>query len=102
MNMKAVNIDWDVDYDEVYEKLDEMTVSNAAKVLELPEQTYANMSTSERHDYAYDKFRHSPGSLYDFMELPEEVVLPKEIVEEDAADYLSDTYGYCINSLSIK
>ena len=33
--------------------------------------------------------------------LPTELELPDEITEETAADYLSDRYGWCINSLDV-
>lgn len=101
--LKISNIDWDIDMDEVNEKLDEMTVEKAAKALEVPADKYANMTTSERHDYAYDVFRHCPGRLYEFLELPESLELSDEYdKDQDVVDYLSDKYGYCINSLSIE
>ena len=30
--------------------------------------------------------------------LPSEVKIPEDIPEDRVADYLSDTYGYCVNS----
>ena len=43
------------------------------------------------------------------MELPEEVKIPIEVVFDDengncsvVADYLSDTYGFCVISLTIE
>lgn len=99
--IKATNIDWDVDMDEVYEKLDELSAAEAAEALEIQVDTYANMTTTERHDYAYTVFRHRPGLMYDFLSLPEEVEITEEMEEDDVVDYLSDKYGYCINFLSI-
>ena len=98
----AYNIDWDVDMDEVYEVLDEMTCGLAAKALGLSKARYSNMTTGERHDYATDVFRHCPAQLDEFLGLPDEVMLPDDVEEEDAADWLSDTYGYCINGLDIR
>ena len=101
--LKVTNINWDIDMDEVYEKLDEMTAEKAAKVLEVPADKYANMTSSERHDYAYDVFRHCPGRLYEFLELPESLELSDEYdKDQDVVDYLSDKYGYCIKSLSVE
>lgn len=100
--MKALNINWEIDFDEIYEKLDEMTVKNAAKALELPEERYANMTTEERHDYAYDYFRHRIKAMEEFVGLPDEVEIPKEITsEEDITDYLSDEFGYLINGYEL-
>ena len=103
--MKAYNINWSIDYDEVYEKLDDMTVDKAAAALEIPKGRYANMSTEERHDYAYDFFRHDPGALDEFLELPSEVEIPKDIedLSDDnvITDWLSDTFGYCIEGYDL-
>ena len=82
--------------DEVYEKLDEMTAEKAAEALDISCERYANMTTNERHAYAYDRFHHHFADLYDFLGLPEEVEIPKELTdEEDISDWLSDEYGYC-------
>ena len=99
--MKAVKIEWDIDMDEVYEILDDMTIEKAAAAINISERKYANMTTAERHDHAYDFFRHCPGALYDFFCLNEEEDIPENVNEEDVADYLSDKYGFCINSLQI-
>lgn len=94
--MVAINIQWDVDYDEVYEVLDEMTCEKASEKLGISKERYANMATGERHDYAYNVFRHSPAMLDDFFDLPDEIEIPEEIVdEEDVSDWLSDEYGFC-------
>lgn len=100
--MKAIKIEWNIDMDEVYEKLDGMTSEKASEVLGIPLNTYCNMTTSEKHDYAYDTFHHNLGMLYDFMGLPEEVELPETLKEaEDITYWLSDTYGFCIDTYDI-
>ena len=101
--MKASNIEWDIDMDEVYEKFDEVTYEKAAKELGIPAERYANMHTNERHDLIYDTYHHSPGQLYDFLGLPDEVEIPAEIGtdEEDIANWLSDEYGYCHEGFSL-
>lgn len=38
----------------------------------------------------------------DVEDLPEEVEVPSEIEEEDIADWLSDEYGYCVESFSVE
>lgn len=99
-NVWACDIDWDIDMDEVYEKLDDMNPRAASIALEIPYAHYSRMTTSERDGYAYDKFRHCPAELDKFLELPEKVKIPDTVFAEgdDAiTDWLSDTYGYCIN-----
>jgi hypothetical protein len=96
IKMKIANIQWDIDMEEVYERLDDMTVEAAAEALEIPVKTYANMTTEERHDYAYDKFHHCPAELEEFVGLPLEIEIPEELTDdEDISDWLSDEYGYC-------
>lgn len=94
--MKATNIKWDIDIEEAYELLDNMTAEQAAKALEIPKDMYANMTTEERHDYAYDAFHHNRVSLEEFVGLPDEVEIPEGLTDdEDISDWLSDEYGYC-------
>ena len=94
--MKA-KIEWDFDIEDILEKLDSMTAENAAEALEIPYQEYANMSTSEVHDYAYDVFEHSQAIAMEFLGLPEEVEIPDSVGndEDDISDWLSDEYGFC-------
>lgn len=104
----AVNIDWDVDMDEVFETLDTMTTEQAAEALGVPKETYSNMHTEERHDYAYDVFHHRPAMLDEFLGLPDKVEIPEEFGIDstqadcsDVTDWLSDEYGYCINGYDV-
>ena len=94
--LKATEIQWDFDMDDIYERIDEMKPTEAAESLGIPFDHYERMTTEERHDYAYDAFRHCPGMLDDFMGLPYEIEIPKELTDtEDISDWLSDTYGFC-------
>lgn len=95
--MKIVyNIKWNIDFDEVYEELDKLSAVKAAAVLGLPEHTYSNMTTEERHDYAYSKFHHSIAELEEFLGLPNRITVPEYLANsEEISDWLSDKYGYC-------
>ena len=96
MKVTAKNIQWDIDFDEVYEKLDEMTYENAASAMGISAERYANMTTEERHDLAYDLFHHSPGELDEFMGLPDEIEIPNGLTDdEDISEWLSEMYGFC-------
>lgn len=109
----AYDIDWDVDMDEVYECLENMTIENAARTLGLSQDKYLSMSADELHAFAEDKFRHCPGALDDFLGLPSMVELPGAVCPEDdscfdtfdwsdATDWLADKYGYCINGYNVR
>lgn len=97
--MVIKNIEWDVDIDDGIQKILDMLHEDAAEILGVPKNTFANMTTSEREAYAYDVFRHSPDVLYEAMGLPEEVVLPEneeEWTNDRINDYLADHYSYCV------
>ena len=93
--MKAKNIQWDINMSDILDVLDEITAKNAAKALEIPYDTYANMTTEERHDYAYDFFRRYPAAKNELMDLPNDVEIPSTVPQHDIADWLSDSYGFC-------
>lgn len=99
--LRAVNIKWDIDIEDVIEKLDNMTAENAAEALDIPYQEYVNMSTSEIHDYAYDVFERSQSIIADIMGLPEEVDIPEDVDEEDIEDYISDEVGYTFSEYEL-
>ena len=91
--MKASDIIWDIDPEDIYAKLDEMNVYNAAEALGIPTITYSNMTTEERHAYADELSRFEKE---EFMGLPDEVDLPDGMTDEDdISDWLSDEFGYC-------
>lgn len=50
-------------------------------------------------DVSSDKY--SEDELNDYLGLPVEVELPDNIDPNDAADWLSDEYGFCIRSFSM-
>ena len=101
--LKATEIQWDFDMDEVYEVLDEMKPADAAESLGIPADRYARMTTEERHDYAYDVFHHCPGLLDEFMGLPDTIDIPEILTDpEDISDWLSDEFGFCHRGFQLK
>ena len=76
--MRISNIIWDVDMDDVYENLDEMTAEKAAEALGISPKRYANMRTDERHDYAYEVFHGHDAAIGEFMGLPTETDVPDD------------------------
>ena len=99
----AYNILWDVDMESIMDAFDSMTVEEASAELGIPTSHYSNMTTEERHDFIYDRYHHHSADKAEFMELPNEVYLPKELVwEDDISDYLSDEYGYCHEGFNLR
>lgn len=92
--MIATNIEWDIDIDEVIEKVSNTEIGKLKQYVPL----VSEVNTVET---CLDYFRHAPGALYDFLCLPESEDIDYGIAEEDVADYLSNYYGYCIKSLKI-
>ena len=101
--LTITDIEWDIDIDETLDKLDNMSSDKAAEYLGVPKETYANMTTSERHDYAYDVWHHNRKSLSEFVGAPNEVTLPTTRIwdEDSISDYLSDEYGWSCEGFRI-
>ena len=103
--LKAINIKWDVDMYDIYDRLDDMTAEEAAESLGISKRIYANMTTSERHDLAYETFYGYDNLVAEFMDLPTEVEIPEDLAKkyeenedgyaEDISDWLSDEYEFC-------
>lgn len=68
-----------------------------------PYEAYANMSTDERHDYAYDCFHHNACDKAEFMGIPEEIQVPTGFIDdEEISEWLSNEYGYCHEEFNLK
>lgn len=108
MDVWATNIEWDIDMDEVYEIMDEMEPEEVAKLISYDVNGLESLSQEDRDDRIRDYFHHCPGELYDFLGLKEEVRIPAKVVQDvderhyDYVDWLSDTFGYCVNSFNIQ
>lgn len=111
--MKAINILWDVDIEDVLELFDNMSCSEVAEALEINENVVANMTTSEINDYAYELFK-TPESRAEILNLPTSVEILDEIAtdpdyEDDKeglydyiSDWLSDTYNFCHSGFQVE
>lgn len=101
----ASDIEWDIDMDEIYEKMDEIAIDKAAEILGISAVRYGNMTPSEQHDLIYDTIHHNRKSMFmaeELFDLPEEIVLPDELKDtDDITDYISDTYGFCIEGYTL-
>ena len=103
------NIQWDIDFNDALERLDEMTDEKAAETLNVRTEEYRKLSEDERHDCAWDLWQHTPAALHAFMGLPDSVDVPEELLKtndrqsrDDAiSDWLSDEYGFCHNGFTL-
>ena len=96
--MKAINIKWDIDEEDVLDTLENLTATNAADALNISEKVYSNMNTQERKDYALSVFDKCPEEITEnLLGLPDETEIPDNIADDEDAisDWLSDTYGFC-------
>ncbi len=102
----VTDIFWDYDISELMDLLEDISEEKAAHGMELPLETYKNMTYEERLDYLQDMLRHNEVSDYmlsEVLNMPSTVVIPKEVVKEAIecqddeiiSDWLSDEYGYC-------
>lgn len=100
--MKAFNIDWVIDFEEVYELFDRMDDKQAAEELGLSEKDYIKLFKEDRDSLIYEKYRKRQGELEQLVGLPNEVELPAEITtDEEATEWLSTEYGYFINGYEL-
>ena len=107
-NMKKAmvkGIKWNIDMEEIIEKLDDMSIEKAANALDVPVNHFRKFKKSEYYDYAYDFFNHSSDSnnmKAEFMGIPLEAVIPNELADEfektgndeNINDYLSDEFEF--------
>jgi hypothetical protein len=98
-------IKWNIDMEEIIEKLDDMSIEKAANALDVPVNHFKKLSKSEQHDYAYNFFNHGLNSdimKTEFMGIPLEAVIPNELAnefektgnDENINDYLSDEFEF--------
>jgi hypothetical protein len=98
-------IKWNIGMEEIMEKLDDMSIEEAANALDVPVNYFKKLSESEQHDYAYDFFNHrldSNAMKAEFMGIPLEAVIPNELADEfektgndeNINDYLSDEFEF--------
>lgn len=92
---KATHIEWDVDIDDALAHLTKIPLQEAAAILNIPKEKYANMTAEERDSFASNVFRQSPVALYKCVGLPLEILIPEDMEAEDVISiWLSNTYGY--------
>ncbi len=95
--MKVTNIVWDIDMEDIYRKLDSMRYEEAAEALGISSDYYANMTTSERHDYAYGLFHENPEDFAEYMGLPDEAEVSDHV---DIEAWLCMEYEWCVKGFS--
>ena len=111
--MKAKNIKWDVDTEDILAEVDNMSIEKIANIVGVSEDYFDSMTEEEQHDYILDYMHHTPtsyaGFLEDFFNLPQEVEIPENLAKqydkdnfaEDISDWLSDTYEFCHGGFEI-
>lgn len=98
----AVNIDWDIDLDEAIEKLQSLSLKSQAELFGCRDW-YLKATPEQRTGMAESYFNHCPAFVEELMGLPDEVEIPEELTEdEDITNWLSDTYGFCINGWDLE
>ena len=105
----AYEIDWDIDKEEIIEKISELSDEEAAQILGIAIERFIKMSKEDIKDSFMSKFHRQPGALDDLFGLPQEIKIPTSfnIESEDddmseVTEWISDEYGYCINGYQVK
>ena len=100
--MRAINIDWDVSLEEIFEFFDCISLERASKIIEVPLSQWSNMTESEQNDYIADAIHHCPNIVYEWLNIPDTVELPKGFFDDDEiTEYLSDEYGWFVKGYNL-
>lgn len=101
--MRAVNIEWDIDLNDVLDTLENIGIYRAAEVLAIPAVAYAQMNWEERKGAVKRIYDEDISWFNNLMNLPNEVDIDDGEVETEAeaADLLCEEYGFCVRSLNI-
>lgn len=98
----ATNIQWVIDPEQAFEKLDEMKPEQAAECIQVSLEQYNTMSIKECHERAQFCWHHNFTDLEEFMGLPDSVEIPSGLeTEEDITEYLCWEYGTFFEGYSI-
>lgn len=105
---KATNINWEESDDEIDELIDEI-IDGKYTDEEMMDMFGITAQDEDAADTIRDVFHHNPGLLDEILELPDTVILPKEIWEcaiEDGhcqaiTDFLAEEYGTCMNGYDL-
>ncbi len=93
--MKATNIKWDVDEQDLTEEvLDYATKKEIAELLGTETHEIHNMNKDDLYELVRDAFHRDCNLMYEYLSLPTTVDVPKSVTEEDVADWLSNEYEY--------
>ena len=100
--MKAINIDWDTDEQDVAEEvLDYASQKEIADLLKVDEKEIANINRDDLYDLIRDTFHHRPGLMDDYLGLPSSVEIPEDVEKNEIADWLTYTYEYCVRNFEL-
>lgn len=99
--MLISNIDWDVTMDEVLDYFFHFSLEKKSEILNIPIEKLKEIDDDLIIDIAEEKFHHNPGLIDEIFELPKKLEIDNIMEEDLIADYLSNEYGFCINSFCI-
>lgn len=102
------NIEWSIDPEEALEAVDLLSQKEVTELFPGIKPQYLN-SPKHRRDVILDAFHHCPALMDELFQLPEEIAVPDDFgiasLDDDfgdVAEWLSDTYGFCVLGFQIK
>lgn len=99
--MKITNIDWDIDVNESTDYLlENYSDKEICKLLGYKTSEFKDIGNDIKYAMICNKLHHMPGIMEDIYNLPSEVEIEDNLFEDDQdiTDYLTEEYGFCINS----
>ena len=98
-----------------YERLEEIATMALHRLLEIDPDSAQRfmieeieMDTDEVNNFGVARLRTATEIEWDLdegdedVELPEKVLIPWNILDDDIADYLSDEYGFCVRDFEVE
>lgn len=93
--MKATNIKWDVDEQDLTEEvLNHATEKEIAELLGTETHKIHNINKNDLYELVLDALHRDRKLAYDYLGLPTTVDIPESVAKEDVADWLSNEYEY--------
>ena len=92
--ISAINIEWHIEFEDVYNELVKLPAAEAVKVLGdiFTKDTYENMTEEERREAVFSLFVSNPSRFYGLFGLPEEYVLTEEEMNE--VNHIEEVFSY--------
>ncbi len=100
--MRATGICWDVGFDDILEQVGRMSDGEICETIDYPVSRWRHLSEGQKESKLLTVCSVYPETVGEIMGLPQEAEIPGALADGDVADWLSDTYGFCVSGYSLE